>query len=93
MDSEIDKMIEECLADESVNGILITDDNGLCLLARGTASSSASGYLASIGRRVKEIGEFHNKENENPSICLQLKNSKVFIKNHRSYTIAMYYNA
>ncbi|KAF9970678.1 hypothetical protein BGZ73_006573 [Actinomortierella ambigua] len=40
---------------EGVAGVLIADEHGLCLGARGTAKASSAGFVSSIAAHAKEL--------------------------------------
>ncbi|KAJ1976959.1 hypothetical protein H4R34_003785 [Dimargaris verticillata] len=62
MDSPLEKVVDELAANPAITGVLIVDDAGFCLAARGDLCSSGSsdadltaGYVASLADKAYQL--------------------------------------
>ncbi|KAG0195980.1 hypothetical protein BGX28_000292, partial [Mortierella sp. GBA30] len=57
METGINNVLNKLTESEGVLGVLIADEHGLCLGARGVAKASSAGFIASIAAHAKELTE------------------------------------
>ncbi|KAG0084345.1 hypothetical protein BGZ93_001275 [Podila epicladia] len=57
METGINNILAKLTESEGVVGVLIADEHGLCLGARGIAKASSAGFIASIAAHAKELAE------------------------------------
>eukprot|EP00124_Ichthyophonus_hoferi_P001209 Ihof_evm2s58 gene=Ihof_evmTU2s58 len=61
MQNFVGELIKRCMSEANITGVVIADKTGLCLEARGTASSESSGYISSILSRSKALSPDHTE--------------------------------
>ncbi|KAF9428062.1 hypothetical protein BGZ94_003464 [Podila epigama] len=57
METGINNILTKLAESEGVVGVLIADEHGLCLGARGIAKASSAGFIASIASHAKDIAD------------------------------------
>lgn len=70
----------------NAEGIVLTDQNGLCLGSRGTGRSSAAPFVASIAGHAKELGS-------SPQIVVESDQGSVFIQSGDEAITAIFKSA
>jgi len=68
---------------DNVNGVLLADNNGLCIIARGEADPSYSGLIVSAMSTIQE-------NNEKQVLCIESHMHDILIKKHGEYTLALF---
>ncbi|KAI9274351.1 hypothetical protein BDA99DRAFT_497244 [Phascolomyces articulosus] len=93
MDQELNSTLDQIASKEDVKGVLLADEMGLCLGARGIAKSDAAANAAAIARTARELAlpslEDQDKS-QYPTITLAFEHSKVVIRNEGSFTLAIF---
>jgi hypothetical protein len=84
MDLALEKAVDEILAQDGVKGVLMADANGLCVIAKGIANPSSSGYLTSMVNRAVEL------DSEEPVICVESDEHHIFVRKQDELVIAVY---
>ncbi|KAF9354697.1 MAG: hypothetical protein J3Q66DRAFT_401270 [Benniella sp.] len=64
METGINNILNKLTESEGVIGVLIADEHGLCLGARGIAKASSAGFIASIAAHAKELTELKSDAND-----------------------------
>ncbi|KAI8346673.1 hypothetical protein B0O80DRAFT_467370 [Mortierella sp. GBAus27b] len=88
METGINNILNKLTESEGVIGVLIADDHGLCLGARGIAKASSAGFIASIASHAKELTE--NSTEDTPTISVDYGNSTILIRKEGNHTLAVW---
>ncbi|KAG0318218.1 hypothetical protein BGZ97_004194 [Linnemannia gamsii] len=81
METGINNILNKLTDSEGVLGVLIADEHGLCLGARGIAKASSAGFIASIAAHAKELTELKGdavSKDDTPTISVEYGNKYVF---------------
>ncbi|KAI8330978.1 hypothetical protein BC941DRAFT_439443 [Chlamydoabsidia padenii] len=92
METELDTTLDNIAAKEGVKGVLVADTLGLCLGARGVALPESAPFITSLAnasRSLQDQDESDPKERM-PNITVDYGNTKVVIRNHGSFALAVY---
>ncbi|KAF8964449.1 hypothetical protein BGZ46_000788 [Entomortierella lignicola] len=77
METGINNILNKLTETDGVIGVLIADEHGLCLGARGIAKASSAGFIASIAAHAKELTELKagaDLKDETPTISVDYGN-------------------
>ncbi|KAF9130378.1 hypothetical protein BGW39_003127 [Mortierella sp. 14UC] len=77
METGINNILNKLTDSEGVLGVLIADEHGLCLGARGIAKASSAGFIASIAAHAKELTELKGdaiSKDDTPTISVEYGN-------------------
>ncbi|ELR20687.1 hbxip, putative [Acanthamoeba castellanii str. Neff] len=87
LDGSFEKAMTNLLHESGVVGVSSTDQNGLCVSAKGSANASASGYIRSLANRARELAP---SDSEKPTICIETESTNIFIRDEDNLTVAVY---
>ncbi|KAI9005842.1 protein HBXIP [Phycomyces nitens] len=92
MDAELMATLDSIANKDGVKGVLLADDTGLCLGARGIAKPAASAFVASIANTALELSERGETEDKSqyPTIHLEYEHHKLIIRNEGAFTLAIF---
>ncbi|KAF9282764.1 hypothetical protein BGZ88_010855 [Linnemannia elongata] len=88
METGINNILNKLTDSEGVLGVLIADEHGLCLGARGIAKASSAGFIASIAAHAKELTELKGdavSKDDTPTISVEYGN-----KSEGNHTLAVW---
>ncbi|KAI8053737.1 hypothetical protein BDF22DRAFT_742708 [Syncephalis plumigaleata] len=82
MDTNLQGLLDSIMREEGVKGVLVTDNQGLCLATRGTAPLGASGFVAAVADRALELSSTitttaesgQDLDQQSPTICIETGN-------------------
>ncbi|KAI1318592.1 Ragulator complex protein lamtor5 [Mortierella claussenii] len=93
METGINNILNKLTESEGVIGVLIADEHGLCLGARGVAKASSAGFIASIAAHAKELTELRagaDSKEDTPTISVDYGNSTILIRSEGNHTLAVW---
>jgi len=72
--------------------VLLVDESGLCLGARGIAKSTGAAFIVSIANSARSLGDVSEIEDKSqyPTVSIELESYKIIIRNEGSFTIAVF---
>ncbi|CAG8547126.1 16675_t:CDS:10 [Acaulospora morrowiae] len=79
MEDGISSVLESLIKSDGVKGVLIADEHGLCLGARGTAKNHCSGIITAIATHAKTLQD--DPASKSPIIKIEVDNSTILIIN------------
>ncbi|KAF8925635.1 hypothetical protein EDD21DRAFT_448672 [Dissophora ornata] len=77
METGINNILTKLTDSPGVVGVLIADEHGLCLGARGIAKASSAGFIASIAAHSRELTELksnNDSKEDTPTISVDYGN-------------------
>ncbi|KAI9596104.1 hypothetical protein BDF19DRAFT_422112 [Syncephalis fuscata] len=80
MDTSLQNLLDSIMQEEGVKGVLVTDEQGLCLATRGIASVEAASFIAAISDRAAELSRAtidtnDSSNNTQPTIRIEAGNN------------------
>ncbi|KAF9431445.1 Ragulator complex protein lamtor5 [Entomortierella beljakovae] len=93
METGINNILNKLTETEGVVGVLIADEHGLCLGARGIAKASSAGFIASIAAHAKELTELKtggDLKDDTPTISVDYGSSTILIRSEGNHTLAVW---
>ncbi|KAI7827183.1 hypothetical protein BC939DRAFT_445995 [Gamsiella multidivaricata] len=93
METGINNILSKLTESEGVIGVLIADEHGLCLGARGIAKASSAGFIASIAAHARELTELKapsDLKEDTPTISVDYGNSTILIRSEGNHTLAVW---
>ncbi|OAQ24395.1 hypothetical protein K457DRAFT_141996 [Linnemannia elongata AG-77] len=93
METGINNILNKLTDSEGVLGVLIADEHGLCLGARGIAKASSAGFIASIAAHAKELTELKGdavSKDDTPTISVEYGNNTILIRSEGNHTLAIW---
>ncbi|KAG9296160.1 hypothetical protein G9A89_014752 [Geosiphon pyriformis] len=77
MEDKIEILIEKLYKTDGVKGVLIADQNGLCLGARGIGHASSAGFITAIASNAKSLYKLDEQQRraKNDGIIINSGNS------------------
>ncbi|KAI8979208.1 hepatitis B virus X-interacting protein [Mycotypha africana] len=94
MESELIATLNNIASKSGVKGVLLTDDKGFCLGARGIAKPDSAALISSIAHTAIKLN--HTQEQDSttttkyPTINLEYDNYQIVIRNEGSFTLAIF---
>ncbi|KAG4098718.1 hypothetical protein H8356DRAFT_1038954 [Neocallimastix lanati (nom. inval.)] len=88
MENQFENTIQKYSSMEDVKGILVTDNNGLCLGSKGAIKSNTAAYVSSLISRATEI----SLDSSKPAISIETDNSNFLISSENDITVALVKN-
>ncbi|XP_064607011.1 ragulator complex protein LAMTOR5-like isoform X2 [Liolophura sinensis] len=70
-----------------INGVLCSDEQGLCLGAKGVAVGQPAGVISRMAHQAEQI---HPDSGTSPVIVVESEVGNVLIKNHDGITLAIF---
>ncbi|XP_030382261.1 uncharacterized protein LOC115629826 isoform X1 [Scaptodrosophila lebanonensis] len=90
METQLDKVLTECLVQQDTVGALVANPQGLCLGAKGIINPNVSGIGMAISEQVAKL----EPENNAPAtICLYSGNKRCIIQKDGEITGIIYKHA
>lgn len=86
MESSLDDVINNAKAQPQVMGVLVADQQGLCVSSSGTLSPQSAGILAEIWSLAEQI---EPKSAVKPVVVLESDQSDIYLTNEGSHTVAI----
>ncbi|KAF9275874.1 hypothetical protein BGZ68_010454 [Mortierella alpina] len=93
METGINNVLNKLTESDGVLGVLIADEHGLCLGARGIAKASSAGFIASIAAHAKELTELKDGSGakaETPTVSVEYGNCTILIRSEGNHTLAVW---
>ncbi|KAM3586083.1 hypothetical protein VKS41_002613 [Umbelopsis sp. WA50703] len=92
MEASFNQVLDQISDQEGVKGVLLVDESGLCLGARGIAKSAGAGFIASIAHSARGLGDVSEIEDKSqyPTVSIELDSMKIIVRNEGSFTIAVF---
>uniref|UniRef100_A0A2L2Y275 Late endosomal/lysosomal adaptor and MAPK and MTOR activator 5 n=1 Tax=Parasteatoda tepidariorum TaxID=114398 RepID=A0A2L2Y275_PARTP len=87
METKIRNVILDVASKPGVTGVLIADQNGLCLGSKGSIDSSVSGSLVHLMQLAKKL-----EPTKSPILKLEADISSIIIKSDDKITLALAMN-
>jgi len=85
MENQFDSTIQKYSSMEDVKGILVTDNNGLCLATKGTMKSYTAAYVSSLINRANSISLDKSK----PTVSIETDNTNFLISSENDIAVAL----
>ncbi|ORX47084.1 hypothetical protein BCR36DRAFT_97385 [Piromyces finnis] len=85
MENQFENTIQKYSSMEDVKGILVTDNNGLCLGCKGTINSNKAAYVSSLVNRAQSI----SLDNSKPTISIETDNTNFLISSENEIMVAL----
>ncbi|ORX75989.1 hypothetical protein BCR32DRAFT_284675 [Anaeromyces robustus] len=85
MENQFENTIQKYSSMENVKGILVTDNNGLCLGSKGNIKSNSAAYVSSLINRATEI----SLDSSKPIISIDTDNTNFLISSENDITVAL----
>ncbi|RUO96811.1 hypothetical protein BC936DRAFT_141420 [Jimgerdemannia flammicorona] len=92
MESALEAILDKLASPDDVQGVLIADEHGLCLGARGVAKPASAGSVASIALHARDLTSSPRDDDkfQYPTVCVETTNSTIIIRNEGAYTLAIF---
>ncbi|KAK9708249.1 hypothetical protein K7432_009764 [Basidiobolus ranarum] len=90
METNLETILNNVMNKEGVKGVLLADQNGLCLASKGIAPPSASGFISSIANRAQDL--MLTQENDAPAISVSIESQEhtIIVRKENEMTLAIY---
>ncbi|SAM03310.1 hypothetical protein [Absidia glauca] len=89
METELNTTLDNIAGKDGVKGVLIADTAGLCLGSRGIASPESAPFITSVASASRSLQQ--EPSETDPTITIDYGNSKVIIRNHTGFALAVYF--
>ncbi|KAI7903079.1 uncharacterized protein BX663DRAFT_509487 [Cokeromyces recurvatus] len=90
MESELITTLDNIANREGVKGVLVADERGFCLGARGLAKPESAAFITSIANTARNLDNIQEDKAECPTINIEYENSQVIIRNEGTFTLAIF---
>ncbi|CAB4399903.1 hypothetical protein RhiirA5_351673 [Rhizophagus irregularis] len=88
MESAVVSVLDSLIKSEEVKGVLIADEHGLCLGAKGIVNPNSAGFISAIATHAKSL---HDDPNiQAPIIKIETEKLTILIQNNGNYTLAVF---
>ncbi|KAL1932391.1 hypothetical protein VTP01DRAFT_9447 [Rhizomucor pusillus] len=93
METDLNNTLDSISSREGVKGVVLADENGLCIGTRGIGKSEAAAFVSSIAITARDLLEPAAEaqgRSQYPTITVQYEHSKVIIRNEGAFTLAIF---
>ncbi|KAL1919910.1 uncharacterized protein VTP21DRAFT_1842 [Calcarisporiella thermophila] len=95
MEDALDTVLDRIASKDDVQGVLVSDEQGLCISTRGSANPSAAPFISAIASYAKELHSRSvaggaNDSKSSPTISVEAEGMRVLIRSQGNYTLAVY---
>ncbi|KAI8376313.1 uncharacterized protein BYT42DRAFT_574168 [Radiomyces spectabilis] len=92
MEAGLISLLDTIADKDGVKGVLLADDMGLCLGARGIAKPDSAAFIAAIASTSQELNNQGEPDAnaQYPTITVEYEESKVVIRNEGAFTVAIF---
>jgi len=95
MESALEAILDKLASGDGVLGVLLADEHGLCLGARGVAKPASAGFVASIATHAYDLQQQNSAptsdyKSQFPTVCVETTDSIIIIRNEGVYTLALF---
>ena len=89
MEKGLLKYTQDVLDKSDATGVLVSDTNGLCILAKGSASASSSGPAKALFDQCISTGE---NQDTSPTVVFETEATKVLMSTYDGIMTSVYKN-
>ncbi|KAI8884705.1 hypothetical protein K501DRAFT_293925 [Backusella circina FSU 941] len=90
LESELINTLNTISNKEGVKGVLVADEKGFCLGARGIAKHESAAFITSIANSARQFDSTQDDKVEYPTVNIEYENNHVIIRNEGNFTLAIF---
>ncbi|EDO45318.1 predicted protein [Nematostella vectensis] len=87
MEKDLESHVDDVMSEHGVVGVMCTDDQGLSLIAKGTANPATAGFVQNLAESARKL---YPDSEQQPVICLESDACNLLIKSQNKVTIAVH---